>query len=147
MTQAKIFPIAGHEYKIYPIGYGAATAMNYAFKKAFQDIHGRTPGQIDMEQSEQAGETVWAVKPADELEAFKAEYADHPRTEFRIAEQLLIPVDPKHPFTEETFYTANPAEVAEALGFFITSLPTNEVLPIRSKPASRQRGTSKASTK
>lgn len=143
----KIFPISGHEYKIYPVGHGSIAGMKYAMKLAFIDVMKRTPGIVDIEQTEQAGETVWSTTPSDELEAWGLANQDHPKYEYRIAEAILHPVDERFPFTEEVYLTADPLEMQEALSFFIQSLPGNKPLQETSKRALKRSGTSKAVTK
>lgn len=145
MTQSEIFTISGHGFRVYHPGYGSIAAMQYAMKRAFHDLNQRHPGILAQDSTPEVPK--WEVEPDVEFEKWKEEYSGHPRVEYRIAEALLIPVDLRHPFTDEIYYTADPMEVGKALGFIMQNLPTSKNLPDESSPASKKRGTSKANTK
>lgn len=146
MTPYKIFTISGLGFKVYTPGHGSMNALKYATKLAFIDVHNRTPG-IPNEEDSTPEEIVWSVKPGDELQAWASENQDHPRLDFRCAEAILQPVDPKQPFTEDVYFSANPKEVENALTFFTSNLPSSAPSPATSSKVSRRSGTSKASTK
>lgn len=146
MNKFKVFTISDQQYKVYVPGHGAIAAMNYAMKQAFIDVHKRAPGIKNVEESIKE-HTVWDIEPSVELETWKLENQDHPRVDFRIAEAILHPLDPLHPFSEDVYMSADPMEVAEALSFFILNLPGNGQSQASSTPAFKPSGTSRRKTK
>lgn len=143
----KIFPISGHEYKIYDVGHGAIAGLKYATKLAFIDAMRRTPGIVDTELTEPGKEIIWAKTPGEELEEWSSQNQDHPAIEFRIAEAVLHPVDDRYPFTRDVYMQADPKEMEAALSFFIENLPRNTPSPTTSKQVLKRSGTSKAVAK